>query len=120
MILGDELTTLYDQKQELELEKKKHVGFLQNFNNSLDEEHVYKHYNMWDKENNVLNGIAYRQVDDTFVLTGKMWNHIHQVKLDYHQYVTEKPINFEEQNKADKDTHTTDDQDEGATGKDEL
>ena len=43
----------------MELEKVRHNAFMANYNNSMDEERVYKHYNNYDKENNVLNGIAY-------------------------------------------------------------
>lgn len=48
---------------------------------------MFKHYFYYDGGNNVLNGIAYNASDDTFILTGKMFNHIYKAKLDYRKYV---------------------------------
>ena len=41
----------------------------------------------YDFNNNVLNGIAYREETDTFLVTGKMWDFLFEVKLDYHDYI---------------------------------
>ena len=38
----------------------------------------------YDWGNNVLNGIAYKKETDTFLLTGKMWDFLFEVHLDYH------------------------------------
>lgn len=61
-----------------------------NFENNRDPEAMYKHYASYDRANNVFNGIAYQKEDDTFLLTGKMWNHIYQVRLDYKRYIDAK------------------------------
>ena len=60
---------------------------LMNFNNSRELEDVYSHYLHYDEENNVFNGIAYIPERDSFLMTGKMWNHMHEVKLDYRKYI---------------------------------
>lgn len=44
--------------------------------------HVKKDNAAWDSSNNVLNGIAYRKATDTFLITGKEYNFIFEVKLD--------------------------------------
>ena len=54
-----------------------------NFDNDQDEEAMYRHYASYDMPNNVFNGITYQPLDDTFLVSGKMWNHIYKVKLDY-------------------------------------
>ena len=41
----------------------------------------------YDWGNNVLNGIAYNKYKDTFYLTGKMWDFVYEVKLDYRDYI---------------------------------
>lgn len=41
----------------------------------------------YDWGNNVLNGIAYNKYRDTFMLTGKMWDFVYEVKLDYRDYI---------------------------------
>lgn len=64
------------------------TSYLANFNNSKHIEHIYRHYNNWDDKKNVLNGIAFQKKDDTFILMGKMWDHIYNVEIDYHKYVT--------------------------------
>ena len=51
--------------------------------NSKDKESVDAHYKYYDWNNNVLNGIAYDARSNTFLLTGKMWNHVYRVKLNY-------------------------------------
>ena len=37
----------------------------------------------YDDGNAVLNGIAYREETDTFIVSGKLWDHIYEVRLDY-------------------------------------
>ena len=54
-----------------------------NYDNDQDEEAMFKHFSTYDQDNNCFNGIAYLPQDDTFLVTGKMWNHIYKVKLDY-------------------------------------
>ena len=39
-------------------------------------------YGRYDKQNYVLNGIAYDSVEDVFYLTGKMWNFVFKIKLN--------------------------------------
>lgn len=58
-----------------------------NYANSKDPQAIFNHYWFWEEGKFVLNGIAYDSKDDTFVLTGKAWDTIHKVKLDYHKYV---------------------------------
>ena len=58
-----------------------------NFDNSLEDKEQMLHYETYDKANYVFNGISYVSHDDTFLLTGKMWDHFYKVKLDYHKYV---------------------------------
>ena len=58
-----------------------------NFDNKKDANARYKHYKMYDTANNVLNGIAYDNSTDTFLVTGKMWDHVYQIKLDYEEKV---------------------------------
>ena len=41
----------------------------------------------YDYLNAVLNGIAYFPKNDSFLITGKMWDFIFEVKLDYYQYM---------------------------------
>jgi glutamine cyclotransferase len=41
----------------------------------------------YDWGNAVLNGIAYKKETDSFILAGKLWDHIYEVKLDYLSYV---------------------------------
>ncbi len=36
----------------------------------------------WDSQNNVMNGIAFRKSNDNFLVTGKEWNFIFEVKLE--------------------------------------
>ena len=43
---------------------------------------VQKQNVAWDSSNNVLNGIAYRKSTDTFLITGKEYNFIFEVKLE--------------------------------------
>ena len=50
---------------------------------------MYKHYEFYDINNNMLNGIAYLRESDTFLVTGKMWNHIYQLRLNYRPYIME-------------------------------
>ena len=38
-------------------------------------------------QNAVLNGIAYYEKYDTFIITGKLWDFIYKVKLDYKDHV---------------------------------
>lgn len=55
----------------------------------LDKQKEYLDYSgtsyYWS--NAVLNGIAYYEENDTFIITGKLWDFIYQVKLDYRDYV---------------------------------
>lgn len=37
--------------------------------------------NYWDKTNNVMNGIAFNKVSNTFIITGKNWNYFFEVQL---------------------------------------
>lgn len=37
----------------------------------------------YDKQNNVMNGIAYRKETDTFFFTGKNWDKITELSLNY-------------------------------------
>ena len=37
----------------------------------------------YDYLNNVLNGIAYYPKNDSFLISGKMWDFIYEIKLDY-------------------------------------
>ena len=41
----------------------------------------------YDWTNHVLNGIAYHPPTDTFLITGKMWDFIWQIKLDYEYFI---------------------------------
>ena len=63
-----------------------------NFNNSTDLEDVFNHYMFWDHQTFVLNGISWSESDDSFILTGRAWNQIHKVKLDYHKYVKKEVL----------------------------
>mgnify|MGYP002632966063 CR=1 FL=1 len=83
---------MYDEKFEMEAEKKTSFHSFANFQNSEDEEKIYRHYSNYDDQNNVLNGIAYSEKGDFFILTGKMFDHIHKVRLDYQNYVTADPL----------------------------
>jgi len=58
-----------------------------NFANSPDPEDVYKHFSTYDWGNNVLNGVAYLKEDDSFLITGKMWNHVYKIEVDYRDAV---------------------------------
>jgi len=40
-------------------------------------------WNDFEERNNVLNGIAYRKETDTFLVTGKMWHNLTEIKFDY-------------------------------------
>lgn len=87
----DQLSYVGDQFQKLKQEFNYEVKETSpNFENDRDPETLFKHYSTWDQTNNVFNGIAYRKQDDTFLVTGKMWDHIYQVKLDYRKYVAAK------------------------------
>ena len=77
--MGQDLTQLYIEKFEND-----DVKYFANFNNSMEEEHVFRHYASYDYENNLFNGIAYDSRDDTFLLTGKMYDNIYKVKIQYH------------------------------------
>jgi glutamine cyclotransferase len=46
----------------------------------------------YDWSNNVLNGIAHMESDDTFIITGKMWHFAHKVSLDYREAIVEFEI----------------------------
>ena len=41
----------------------------------------------YDWGNNVLNGIAYMKERDTFLLTGKNWDLVFEVHLNYRHYI---------------------------------
>ena len=43
--------------------------------------------NTFDHNNAVLNGIAYYESHDSFLITGKLWDFIYEIKLDYHNYM---------------------------------
>lgn len=43
----------------------------------------------YDFGNAVLNGIAYYQPNDSFLVAGKLWDHIYEVKLDYREAIKE-------------------------------
>uniref|UniRef100_A0A7S3IKG8 Uncharacterized protein n=1 Tax=Strombidium inclinatum TaxID=197538 RepID=A0A7S3IKG8_9SPIT len=43
----------------------------------------------YDDRNNVLNGIAYRAETDSFLVSGKRWDFVFDIKLDYHKYLGE-------------------------------
>ena len=47
----------------------------------------FLHYQFYDWWNNVPNGIAYDQSDDTFWITGKMWDFAFNVQLDYQEVI---------------------------------
>ena len=47
----------------------------------------YAHFATYDYPNNVMNGVAYVPDDDTFLVTGKMWDFLWKIKLNYHDYV---------------------------------
>jgi glutamine cyclotransferase len=54
----------------------------------LNNEHDYlkkmgRNWNVYDKMNNVLNGIAYHKESQTFFLTGKNWHYLTQVKFNF-------------------------------------
>ena len=70
-----------------QLKKKNKMVKKPDFDNSPDPVDQYIHYKMYDWGNNVLNGVAYVAEDDTFLITGKMWDHIYKVKLDYRDFV---------------------------------
>ena len=38
-------------------------------------------------ENSYLNGIAYFEPNDTFLITGKMWDFIYEIRLNYKKFV---------------------------------
>jgi glutamine cyclotransferase len=44
----------------------------------------------YDKGNNVFNGIAYIESQDMFILTGKMWDHIYMVQINFRDYIEGK------------------------------
>ena len=74
---------------------KEYTAYLGNFNNTEEDEDIYRHYNFWDPTNNVLNGIAYQIRDDSFILTGKMFDFIYNVRIKYHEYISEKPFKYD-------------------------
>ena len=41
----------------------------------------------YDFGNAVLNGIAYYEKNDSFIISGKIWDHIYEIKLDYENYI---------------------------------
>jgi len=41
----------------------------------------------YDYSNAVLNGIAYIESKDSFIISGKIWDFIYLVKLDYKKYM---------------------------------
>ena len=43
----------------------------------------------YDWGNAVLNGIAYQDSNDSFIISGKLWDFIYEVKLDYRKYMKE-------------------------------
>ena len=52
----------------------------------------YKHVkkvgeSTYDKANAVLNGIAYYESNDSFLISGKLWDFIYEIKFDYHDYM---------------------------------
>ena len=49
-------------------------------------------YTSYESLNAVLNGIAYYPPNDTFILTGKLWDVIFEVKLDYWDVVKENEL----------------------------
>ena len=53
------------------------------------EEEAYLDFATYDWANNVLNGIAYQSLDDSFLITGKMWHHIWKVQIDYRKDIEE-------------------------------
>lgn len=85
-ILGEENVDMINNQF---MKKMVHQGAYQNFGQSDDPEDMYRHYAFYDNANNVLNGIAYLLESDSFLVTGKMWNHIYQIRLNYRPYVTE-------------------------------
>ena len=44
----------------------------------------------YDKRNNVFNGVAYDEQEDVFYVTGKKWQHIFKVKLNYGMLIDDK------------------------------
>lgn len=55
-------------------------------------EHQKSNSNYWQETlnyrmNAVLNGIAYYEPNDTFLITGKLWDFIFEVDLNYRQYI---------------------------------
>jgi glutamine cyclotransferase len=42
-----------------------------------------EHWSKYNTANAVLNGIAYRQISDSFFLSGKLFYKLTEVKLDY-------------------------------------
>ena len=61
-----------------------------NFANSQDDVSMFAHFAYYDEGNFVFNGIAYEPETNTFLLTGKMWNHIYRVKMDYAKFIDPK------------------------------
>jgi glutamine cyclotransferase len=90
-LLRDQLSYVGDQYNLLApIFNEDVLGSFPNFDDDQNQEVMYKHYASYDQGNNVLNGIAYQAKDDTFLLTGKMWNHIYKVRLDYKNYIGAK------------------------------
>jgi len=50
-------------------------------------EHIRKIGRSYDSANAVLNGIAYYQSNDSFLISGKLWDFIYEIKFDYHIYM---------------------------------
>lgn len=73
-----------------------------NFDNLKDDISMWKHYGFYyDVGNFVFNGIAHDEKDDSFFLTGKMWNHIYKVKIDYQSFIDDKYVSGSSQESND-------------------
>lgn len=46
-------------------------------------------YTQFEKGNVCLNGIAYYKPNDSFIMTGKLWDLSFEIKLDYMKYIKE-------------------------------
>lgn len=65
-----------------------------NMHELVDKNHAWRNtlgleFTAYEKLNAVLNGIAYYPPNDTFIMTGKLWDVLFEVKLDYMEAVTD-------------------------------
>mmetsp|Transcript_19244 Transcript_19244/g.29509 ORF Transcript_19244/g.29509 Transcript_19244/m.29509 type:complete len:151 (+) Transcript_19244:989-1441(+) len=60
-----------------------------NLANDMSEAGLFRKYDNFDWNNAQLNGIAYYPLHDSFLLTGKVWEFIFEVKLNYREVIAQ-------------------------------